>query len=107
LKDQGNYKEAAAAFKEAAQIDPDFTAAEVAAKEAKQIGEARTLNDNFILMMERLTAEEIDDNERIVRLEQIENQALREDMPRGGGEEGPTPGAGPNVEIRVQLPNVE
>jgi len=106
LSDQGKYQEAAAAFSEAVQIDPNFTEASAAASDAEQLDAGSVSNETFTAMIENVTAPETD-NERVVRLEQIEDDTLGEGAPRGGGESGPTPGAGPNVEVRVLIPNVE
>jgi len=115
LSDQGKYKEAATAFNEAVQIDPNFAEASIAAEEAVLLDAGSLSNDTFVAMIENVTEPETE-NERVVRLEQIEDEMTAgfistpeegESKPRGGGEEGPTPGAGPNVEVRVQIPNVE
>jgi len=115
LNDQGKYKEAAAAFNEAAQIDPYFTEASAAATETEQLDTGSVSSDTFTAMIENVTAPETE-NERVVRLEQSDESTSvgfmptsegGEVKPRGGGEEGPTPGAGPNVEVRVLIPNVQ
>ena len=83
LSDQGRYKEA----------------------EAVQLDAGGVSDDAFVAMIENVTEPETE-NERVVRLEQIEDSTVP-GQPRGGGEAGLTPGAGPNVEVRVLIPNVE
>jgi len=65
LSDQGRYKEAATAFNEAVQIDPNFTEASAAASESEQLDAGSVSNETFAAMVEDGA-----EDERAARLKQ-------------------------------------